>query len=182
MGGGQQPICIDCGTHAGLVSDILLQCGGKVYAFEPNRILFAMLEKKYANNPNIILHPYALSNKNGKTTFLSYSSISQGNRIVDNANANDCNEAYEVEVIGLVEYIHNNILNKYERIYFLKLDIEGAEFEIMDKILATELYKKIDFIACETHERYFDDGEEKITRLKAQIQNAGAKNILLDWV
>lgn len=33
MGGGDgyRPVCIDCGGHAGLITDIILHCGGQSY-------------------------------------------------------------------------------------------------------------------------------------------------------
>lgn len=37
----------------------------------------------------------------------------------------------------------------------LKLDIEGARFEILDKILDEKLFKKIDYDFAEIHERFF---------------------------
>lgn len=179
-----KPVCIDCGVHAGLISDILLECGSIVYAFEPNKILHSFLESKYQNNPNIILHQAAVSDKNGTTTFLLSDSTSQGNRISESGDNDSIYDdgSYEVQVIDLVEYINTHILTKFDRIYFLKLDIEGAEFDIMDKIMEYKLYEKIDFIACETHERYFTDGEAKIKKLRKLVKQANAKNILLDWI
>ncbi|WP_094325441.1 hypothetical protein [Campylobacter avium] len=63
----------------------------------------------------------------------------------------------------------------------LKLDIEGARFEISDKLLDEKLFKKIDFIFAETHERFFDNPKQKINTLKEKLEKAGAKNIFLDW-
>ena len=110
-------------------------------------------------------------------------SVSQGNRIDSGGDYNDCyNEFYEVEMVDLVRYINDVILKSHPRIYFLKLDIEGVEFDIIDKIIETKLYTKIDYIACETHERYFIDGAAKIKNLKKIINDNGIKNILLDWI
>ncbi|WP_181646843.1 FkbM family methyltransferase [Helicobacter sp. 16-1353] len=176
-------ISIDCGAHAGLVTDILLQCGSKVALFEPNEYLHSILEIKYKNNPNVLLNKVAVSNKNGTTKFLRNSTLSQGNRI-DNAGDNEeiYDEYCEVKVVDLVEYVQNEILPFYKRIYFLKIDVEGAEFDIMDKIIETKLYEKIDYIACETHERYFNDGEAKIAKLRNAIKDNNIKNIFLDWI
>ena len=51
IGGGESRVCIDCGAHAGLVSDLLLDCGAFVYLFEPNDILFPILQNKYKTAP-----------------------------------------------------------------------------------------------------------------------------------
>ena len=178
------PICIDGGAHAGLVSDIILYCGGVVHSFEPNALLHTILESKYHANPNVILHHAALSHEAGEVRFYVYDDISQGNRIQgasDPSHTQSAAKQYKVPAIDLCAYIQT-LLQKHERLYFVKLDIEGAEFDIMDRLLDMKLYEKIDYIACETHERFFHDGKARIARLREKITKHGATNILLDWI
>lgn len=108
--------------------------------------------------------------------------LSQGNRICQSKQDDKTRGTYEVEVIDLIDFIENEILKEWEQIYFLKLDVEGVEFEILEKLIAKKLYQKIQFIACETHEYMFEDGEMKLSRIKNQIETLGIKNIFLDWV
>lgn len=61
--------------------------------------------------------------------------LSQGNRIVESVQDSQTEKTYKVQVIDLCEFIENEILTQHKRIYFLKLDIEGMEFEIMKKII-----------------------------------------------
>lgn len=139
------------------------------------------MQSKYHNNPNVILHQQAVSNRFYKSQFFSDGSIvSQGNGITKSIYQTQ--SLFEVEVVDITDIIEKEILPKYKRIYFLKLDIEGAEFDIMDSLLQKQLYKHIDFIACETHERFFSDGNLKIQKLKDDIKKHGADNILLDWI
>lgn len=155
--------------------------GLEVHNFEPNAYLHAILASKYRNNPRVILNKVAVSDKNGKTKFLLHDATSQGNCIaLDNLQVGATQEYDEVLVIDLVDYIAKNILPR--RIFMLKLDVEGAEFDIMEKIIATKLYEKIDYIACETHERYFKDGKAKIQNLREKIKQNNIKNIFLDWI
>ncbi|WP_104692240.1 FkbM family methyltransferase, partial [Helicobacter muridarum] len=178
----QPPVCIDCGAHAGLITDIILFCGGMSYAFEPNIYLYNILQSKYDNNQNVILSQTAVSNKFHKTEFLMDCGgiFSQGNRIVESIDSTY--GMHEVQVVDLSKIIEKYILPKHKRIYFLKLDVEGAEFDIMDSILQKGLYKHIDYIACETHERFFSDGEAKIKKLRDSIKSHRADNVLLDWI
>ena len=179
---GKNPsVCIDCGGHVGVFADIALHCGAITHIFEPNIYLFAFLKNKYAKNPNAILHNKAVSNKSYRTSFLIDSGgiLSQGNRIIKTDE--NVKESYEVEVIDLSSFINDEILPN-NNIAFLKLDVEGAEFDIMESLLSKRLHEKIDYIACETHERFFQDSEAKISRLREQIALANAKNIFLDWI
>lgn len=64
----------------------------------------------------------------------------------------------------------------------IKLDIEGAEFDILNDLIDQKLYKKIEYIMVETHERFFNDGIQKINLLKEKIRKNNITNIFLDWI
>ncbi len=160
-----------------------MHCGGISYVFEPNVYLNYFLSLKYKNNKNAKLYQKAVDAKAYKTQFLMFENrmLSQGNRICTSIQDDKTQKSYEVEVIDLVEFIENEILSKYAGIYFLKLDIEGVEFEILEKLIAKNLHKKIEFIACETHEYMFEDGEAKLLKIQKLIEEKNIKNIFLDW-
>ena len=82
----------------------------------------------------------------------------------------------------MIDFIENEILKHHSQIYFLKLDVEGVEFEILERLIATKLYQKIRFIACEIHEYMFEDGETKLSSIQKQIKEQKIENIFLDWV
>jgi hypothetical protein len=64
----------------------------------------------------------------------------------------------------------------------LKIDIEGAEFGLVEKICETGVYKFCQYIMVETHERFFADGAEKMQKMRDAIEKYGATNIDLEWV
>ena len=76
----------------------------------------------------------------------------------------------------------SEIIAKHGKIDFIKLDIEGAEFEVLEALIAQDLYKNVEYIMVETHERLFENPRTKIDELKAQITQKHIKNIYLDWV
>lgn len=178
-----KPLCIDCGAHAGLISDLMLHCGARVMSFEPNIYLNFFLNKKYAENPDITLFNKAVGAKNYTTHFLKFQGriLSQGNRIVSSVQDEETNKSYKVEVVDLCEFIEK-VLKEKNEIFFLKLDVEGVEFEIMEKLLEKGLYKSIKYIVCETHEYMFEDGDSKLQAIKKTIEQHKINNIFLDWV
>lgn len=183
---GESLIFIDGGCHNGVFSDIALACGGVVYAFEPNVYLCAFLRNLYQNNPRFILSESAISTKNAKTIFYNLidDMVSQGASIVE-FGTNYCEETqessgYEVEMIDFCAFVRE-IVAKHGKIHFIKLDIEGAEFEVLEAFIAQDLYKNVEYIMVETHERLFDNPNAKITALKAQIADKNITNIYLDW-
>jgi FkbM family methyltransferase len=177
-------ICIDCGCNAGAVTDIFHSKGALTYAFEPHPYLFEELTRKYLGDTGIELLNVAVWDRNtrmdlhvqkvrGSRVVNLEGTTLFGNRIDANVETT-CN----VEVIDLIEFIQK--LGR--RVKIVKIDVEGAEFEIIEKILETNLYKEIDHIFCETHPHFFADGAERLAALEEKIEQKGVTNIHLDWV
>lgn len=178
----QKVICIDCGAHAGLMSDIFLWCGAETHAFEPNPAILSFLRRKFSQkieNKEYILNPSAVSDSDGEMDLFvdDGGALSQGIRIV--GESKEMKSIQRVQVVDLVRYIKEmGDVN----IYFLKIDAEGAEFGILEKLISEKLHTKIKYIACETHERFFPDGELKMSKIRKLIKEKGIQNIFLDWV
>ncbi|EAH5552728.1 FkbM family methyltransferase [Campylobacter upsaliensis] len=173
---------MDGGTHAGVFSDVALASGGICYAFEPNIYLAAFLKNLYKDNERLILKEQAISHKNEKAIFYNMNEdvVSSGNSIISMPKAKQ-KSAYEVQIIDFCEFIAE-LIQKHGKIAFVKLDIEGAEFDVLNALIEKNLYKNIEYIMVETHERFFDNPKEKIGILKEKIAKKQIKNIYLDWV
>jgi FkbM family methyltransferase len=177
--------CIDCGMNVGIVSDMMLHMGATVYGFEPHPKLLTFLQQKYQGNDWITLFPKAVWHQSGSMPF--YIDDREDDDLLDRSQraslvAGEGREAFDVEVIDLTEWIRTVILPQHGEVYLLKIDIEGAEFELVEKLIETKLYKKIRHIVCETHARFFDDGPKKLNRIEALIREHGIENINLEWV
>jgi len=182
-------ICIDCGAHAGIITDIYRHQDAEVYSFEPNLDLFTILERKYQTDNKVHLYNQAVWDKNTTMELHHYPeensnffNDTQEATLIETLYEKSNSQANQVEVIDLVFFIKDNFIAKNMRIYFLKLNIQGAEFEILEKIIQEEIYTHIDYIMCETHERFFEDGQEKIDKIKKQLEEKKITNIYLDWV
>lgn len=180
---GEELIFIDGGAHAGVFSDVVLACGGHCYAFEPNVYLASFLKELYKNNDKISVYQQALGIENKKTIFYNPGDdlVSQGGGVVKLEAWWGQKDAYEVEIIDFCEFLQK-LISKHGKITLIKLDIEGAEFEILEQIIHQKLYKHVEYIMAETHERAFSDGDEKMQRLKNLIESNHIENIYLDWI
>ncbi|EKH7232394.1 FkbM family methyltransferase [Campylobacter upsaliensis] len=152
---GEEVVFIDGGTHAGVFSDVALASGGICYAFEPNIYLAAFLKNLYKDNERLILKEQAISHKNEKAIFYNMEDdvISSGNSIISMPKAKQ-KSAYEVDMIDFCEFI-TKLIKKHGKIAFVKLDIEGAEFDVLNALIEKNLYENIEYIMVETHERFF---------------------------
>ena len=129
--------CIDIGCHKGEILNVILKLApeGEHFGFEPIPYLYAQLKKDFAGKATIF--PYALAEKNGKTSFQlvknapAYSGIRK--RRYDIATPDI--EEIEVEMRMLDELIPPEI-----KIDFIKIDVEGGEFGVLKG--AKKLLKK----------------------------------------
>lgn len=119
----EQPLILDCGANIGLsvIYFKRMYPDAKVIAFEPDDENFALLKK---NVESFRLKDVSLVNKAVWTEDTSLNFISEGSmssRIDSSQNSRSGNK---IEAINL-----GNFLDK--KIDFLKMDIEGAEYEVI---------------------------------------------------
>ena len=141
----------------------------EVHMFEPNPYCYEILLNKY---PEKIINNKALWNKSckrklkieycpnekqltgGATNILEENFI-KPDYILDEYISN---EKIEVDCVSLVDYIKKNInISDY---IVLKLDIEGAEFEVLDDLIENHLIEYINLIIIEWHEKMRSDNNK----------------------
>lgn len=183
-------ICIDGGANIGIFSDICLHQGGIVYSFEPDKMAFQVLSEKYKDVSNIYIYNEAIwiedcmmdfyDCENDQYNYLDYS---QGKSLIKNNLTNGLKHTtkHSVKSIDFVRFIKEKFINNNLQIYLLKLDIEGAEFEVLTKLIELDYHKHIRYILVETHENNIDNGSEKLEKLKKEIDKKNIENIWLDW-
>lgn len=166
----QKTIFVDCGTNLGQgytnLTKTLALSNDQIYMFEPSKYCYEKLVEKYSQYPNFHINQKAVWNKN-ETRILNieFCPIENGfyggatNILMENFKILDrdmglMNEwppkvSDEVECIDLSEFISTNIdLNEN---IILKLDIEGAEYEVIDKMIDDDVLRHINTIAVEWH-------------------------------
>jgi FkbM family methyltransferase len=138
-----QPLIIDCGSNIGI--SVLyyktLYPSAAIIAFEPDNKNFQLLSKNITANriSNVTLNEAAVWIENGQISFES--NAAEGSSI---SSTGENKNPVSVSCIRLAD-----LLKQYERIDFLKLDIEGAE----DKVIADcgSLLSRIENLFVEYH-------------------------------
>lgn len=162
-------VVFDVGANVGLWSQYILTRGAnKVYSFEPNRKAQEQLYKNFLNNEKVTIIPYGLYSE--KTTIPFY--VDDNNSLISSTlieNGTSQTPTYYVDTVTLEE-----MMLKYnvEKIDLLKMDIEGAEFSIFEK-MSNDTLSKIDSVLIEYHGFYFNDGDKKIKNLIDRLTDAG---------
>ena len=177
-------ICIDCGANVGKVSEIMAKTGAKVYAFEPNPLCLTQLEENCSKYKNIEIIKKGVAAQKMKCkmyhndlTLYNKEIFSQNSSIfASKGNVNKDNYT-EIECIDLCDFIEKIDKN----IAILKMDIEGAEFDILYKMIISGIYKKIETILVETHDGTIPEISEKGKIVRQLIKEKDINNIKLDW-
>ncbi|MAG26902.1 hypothetical protein CMI47_15290 [Candidatus Pacearchaeota archaeon] len=139
---------LDIGAHIGVFSIFAshLSKNGKVYSFEPFQENFNLLKDNINLNEtkNIIPINKAISNKNSKQSLFISESENKGS---GSLHQNNNSKKVTIEAISLQSFLKEY---KIKTIDFLKIDCEGAEYEILYNC-PKNLLQKIKKISMEYH-------------------------------
>jgi FkbM family methyltransferase len=105
----------------------LLPAGGIIYGFEPNLdSLESLLRKDLMDHPGVRLFSQALWSHRTALTFFSNADNRQGARVVSQLSA--LTETKSLEAVSIDEFVAEE---KIEKVDFIKLDVEGAEIQVL---------------------------------------------------
>lgn len=152
----QRPLLFDVGANHGEYTDMMIeQMKGKQYyilCFEPNKKLFEGLLNKYKNNNRVQIMPEIVSDKKGVKPFYYFEDSHDG---LSSTYLRPCFDEFEM---FKSHYNSTTLDNFYDHIDFVKIDVEGAEVDVLigaDKLLSNQM---ISFIQVEYGYTYLDSG------------------------
>lgn len=153
-------LILDCGANIGLSTIYLKHIfpNSKIIAYEPDQKVFAQLKNNLNqfNYSDIELQNKAIWIKDGYINFLSEGAL--GGKIDKKPNQNNL-----TETVSLKKILQNN------NVFFLKMDIEGAEYEVLKDI--KDEIKKVENLFIEFHVE--KNEENHLAELLHMIDQAG---------
>ena len=184
---GLQPggIAIDCGANVGDITTKLAKTGIQVYAFEPNPFAFQKLQSRVTGYDNVTCFNKGVWDRNATTQLYFHQEAEKdkefwsfASSIFSDKGNVDPKHSVDVELVDLTEFIE-----KLDRsVDLLKIDIEGAECEVLEKFLQKDLQNKVKLTLVETHDSKIPGLKEKTNRIRRTIQEKGVTNIKLSWL
>ena len=140
--------CVDVGAHIGYVALVAAKYGRRVLAVEPGPTTYRRLQRNLTLNPRlaskVVSLPMALADHAGTMTLLD--SERQPNRASLAYRPLDAREV-QVEVRTLDQVVAEH----RDRVSFLKIDVEGAELDVLRGGEAT-LRQQRPLVLCELNE------------------------------
>ena len=155
-------IFIDCGAHCGeSILEAKRRFGDdiKIVSFEANINLHTKLAEHFKDDTNVTIHNKAAWTHNDTIKFHLSTAFSDGSSVYKEKVSGGVSEnIYQtVQCIDIAEYI--NALEDYEII--LKLDVEGAEYEILNHMIKQDVMHKVSEFHGEWHPTKIDKDEVK---------------------
>jgi len=162
-------IVVDIGAHIGSFSVYAAKkaTNGKVYAYEPNKDNYEiLLRNKTINNINN-LHTFntAVSDKVGTIDLY----LGKSHNAMHSVYETDTKKKIKVPTITIKEILKRNKLKKID---VLKIDTEGAEYDIILN-MPPKVFEKVDNILMEYHD--YLNHHYNYTHLKRHLEKNGFK-------
>lgn len=164
----ENDIVFDIGFNYGFFTlDSLQYKPKKVIGFEPNPKLVKAFNQ--LDIDCVELHQAAVSDKTGSIIFYE-NNFSGKSSIHKDINSDTSSNSYEINM-----YSFNDMAEQYDIIDYLKVDCEGAEYEIFESIPNEFLTNRIKKIALEFHHNINDI---KVVNLISKIKECGFETLI----
>ena len=182
----QSMTCIDLGANVGEYTRKMASVAKRVIAFEPDPWTLAVLQANVADLQNVRIENAAAGTFEGRVLLYRHARFEQNPALYSESSSliasksNVTEEgAIEVRQIDFIDYLYR--LN--EDIGVIKIDIEGAEVDLLEALLdRPEIVKRIHYIFVETHESRIPGHELRVKALHDRVQGMQRPIINLYWL
>ena len=178
-------ICIDLGANVGEFTALMAKHAARVYAFEPDPWTAKRLRENLAGLDNIEVIEAAAGISEGSIQIYRHpdfesdpENLSQSSSTLsDKANV-DTSKPIEVPQIDFIRFVRE----LPSRIAVLKIDIEGAEVDILERLFdEPETLRRIDFIFVEVHDDKIPSLTTRTDAIFARADQIERPRIDLNW-
>ena len=182
-------VAIDCGANLGAVTGPLAASGAEVHAYEPDPFAFASLSAALGALPNVTLHNAAVGVADGTVHLMRARNFAENPKgasvrstVIPGGRQIAEQDRIAVPLVDLPRVIRD-LAARHGEVAFLKLDIEGAELALLERMVADDLFDVIRLTVAETHERKFRDLAPRFAALRAAVAaRYPVTRVNLDWV
>ena len=141
---GEDSVVFDLGGYEGQwASDLFARYKCRIYIFEPVTSFANRISERFSKNDKLKVFPYGL----GGTSRADKIHISADGSSVFGKSKNK----EKINIVDVKEWIDSN-MESYQHIDLMKINIEGGEYELLDRLIETHLITNIENIQVQFHQ------------------------------
>jgi FkbM family methyltransferase len=165
-------VVFDVGGHVGdWAMEIRQRYDAWVHLFEPNARSLRTLQGRFANDPKVRCHPFGLGGED-RTARLTL--FGMGSSIYEaSPSRKKTPRLAEIrlrDVAQVVDEIGVDVID------LMKINIEGGEYELLSRMLQSDVHRRCKCIRVQFHE-WFDDSH----RLRREIRQSLSRTHATQW-
>jgi FkbM family methyltransferase len=173
-------VVLDLGANVGSISSLFLSMGMMVHAYEPDSRCIALLRRRFSiyGYGRIHLHHKAVGSKTG-TVRLNYGSLTtESNSIIPDKQGADASAGWEdVACLGILD-----VIQEHGYVPLIKMDVEGAEYDILETLLQPEHLDRFGVCLVEAHADRIPSLKHRQLELEKRIKELElTERVLVTW-
>ena len=178
-------VAVDCGANVGRFTEIMARNGATVYAFEPNPHAFRVLDQRFSEMANVRCVNKAVFTRdtvlplylhvNEERDHVHWSTGSSLLEFKPNVSKDRYVEVEAVDFCRFIEGIGGPVA-------LVKMDIEGAEVEVVKRLIETGTIRRIRCLIVETHDERIPQLKEATDEIRSLIRKNNQRNVDLGWM
>jgi len=155
-----QSIVLDLGGYEGQwASDLFARYQCPIFIFEPVAAFANRIRDRFAKNKTIQVHQYGLGDVSRSEEI---SIAGDGSSVFGKSRNKET-----IEIIDISEWIESN-LRTDQSIDLMKINVEGGEYELLDRLIETHLVDRIKNIQVQFHQ-VLPDSAARMERIQSQL-------------
>lgn len=177
-------LAIDLGANFGDFTAQMALSGASVIAFEPDPFAYDNLRSRMAQFDNVEILNAAAADQDGTLKLFRHKDFDSApakrttaSTLISSKSNIESGGGIEVEVVDFTAYVRGLSRD----IKLLKVDIEGSEVALFEKLLKSDVASCIEHVFVETHERVLPELAERTRRLKKMTSGLEKPCINWDW-
>lgn len=154
-----ESVVLDLGGYRGQwASDLFSRYRSNIFVFEPVGTFAEQIRTRFCNNDQIRVFAFGL----GGSSRTEAIHISADGSSVFGTSVN----TEQIEIIDAKEWIREH---RIARIDLIKINIEGGEYELLDRLIETDLIKQIENIQVQFHD-FSETSSSEMERIQRELR------------
>ena len=176
---------MDIGANQGYFSEQVVGVAGELHSIEPDPDVFRVLEDTLSDKENVKFYNVAIGDRDGEVRFFRQKDFdtddpvrnSVGSSVFDEHQAVDSSSSFVVPQMGILTLLES--ISK--PVDLMKMDIEGAEVPVLEKLLDSPLAANISTLLVETHEHVLPGLVDRTFALRKRVKGISRPRVIMEW-